>query len=245
MAMVSGSGLLGTWIIPSTTATAGTAFSRLVPAFAGKGGAFVQKVDGAEARQVPQAYTHCDQITYTDAGTSHNLALMRPLNWTWITTAVDPNSTAVILDTDPGAYSTAFRYALPGAVTKPAGVANNAIAGNDFVAFQLKDGTWHVSTVASVSSLTLTLTTATPNVTGGGADANTVLYFFGISTDSVPQTGAAHILLKGGAGSTRVNLLPSGHGSFSALNPGDPLLFYSANATGAGILDASGFYADR
>jgi hypothetical protein len=169
---------------------------------------------------------------------------MRPLNWCRIAEAVAANDTTIVIDADPGLYATKYRYPLPGGMTKPINTADNAIAASDYVAFQLLDGTWHISTVASVSSLTLTLDTATPNVTGGGAALDTVLYFFGVAANTNPQTGAAHLSIKSGAGTSRVVLIPEGSGSIPALNPGDPLILYSANATNAGVLTACGFYAD-
>lgn len=239
-------GANGRWMIPSTTATAGTAFTRLVAPYGGQSPS-VQKVDGNLLRaNLPPLYTVCDNVVYTDAGTAHSLVFMRPFNWTYITTAVAANATSVILGWDPGVYSTNYKYALPGAVLKPAAVADNAIASGDYVAFQLKDGTWHVSTInGAPSGLTITLTTATPNITGGGADANTILYFFGVVGDSNPRTGTTGPSLTSGAGTSRVTLLSPGQGGFGTLNIADPFLFYSANATNAGILNASGYYSNN
>lgn len=243
-----GTEIHGTWAVSGNTASAGTAFYRFVPPYAGgKGGPMTHKVDG-NGRMIPapRSITHVSSLIYAAGTTAHDVVIMRPLNWTYITEAVTANDTTVVLAADPGAYSTAYKYPLPNGTTKPANVANNAIAGSDYVAFQLRDGTWHVSAVTSVSSLTLTLTTATPNVTGGGCDANTVLYFFGVSTDSNPQTGLPHLYLTSTA-STRVSFF-SGQGpdSAAALNPGDPLIIYSANASNAGtLICASGYYADR
>ncbi len=204
-------------------------------------------MDGNGNKRDHKAYTHITQLIYTGGSTIHNVTVMRPLNWTYITTAVAHNSQTVVLAADPGIYSTNYKYPLPGGVTKPAVGADDGIAGSDYVAFQLKDGSWHVSAVTSVSSLTLTITTATPNVSGGGAAANTVLYFFGAAANVNPQTGAAHLYVNSIA-SARGSLISDGAGpaAITSLNPGDPLLIYSSNVTAAGFLNACcGIYADK
>lgn len=238
-------GVNGRWMIPSTTATAGTAFTRLVAPYAGSSPS-VQKVDGNLKRaNLPPVITVCDQVVYTDGGTAHSLLFMRPFNWTYLTADVAANGTVVPIAYDPGVYSTNYKYPLPGSILKPAAVADNAIAASDYVAFQLKDGNWHVSLITSVSSLNLTITTALPNITGGGAESGTILYFFGASGDSNPRTGTTAPALTSGAGTSRVQLLSPGQGGFATFNFGDPFLFYSANATAAGILNASGYYSNN
>jgi hypothetical protein len=249
-----GTEILGSWAVSSLTASADTAFARLIPPYAGgKGGPYLHKADGNGKRvePKPRGITTIASLIYAAGGTVHDVIVMRPLNWTYITEAVAANDTTVVVAKDPGTWATAgvFKYDLPGDASGiPSAIGNNTIAANDYVAFQLRDGTWHVSTVASVSSLTVTLNTATPNVTGGGCAIGTMFYYFGVAADTVPQTGAAHLSLKSVA-STRVDLLAvagGGAGVVPALNAGDPLIIYSANATAAGTLHlASGYYLDR
>ena len=181
---------------------------------------------------------------YTTAGTAHTITLMRPFNYARIAEAVTANDTTVVLDKDPGVYSTNFNYPSP-LSTGTAVTADNAIAGSDFVAFQLLDGTWHVTTVASVSSLTVTLTTGTPNITGGGAAINTPFYFFGITTNVSPVTGTAHSSTLTIASTNRINLADDDILGFMVSNfPGDPMILHSDNATAAGSFEGvSGHYA--
>lgn len=237
----------GGWAVPSNTQTAATVITRLIPPFrAGDGGPYLAKADGngRAIQPKPQAYTHVTSVIYADTGTAHNVTIMRPLNWTYLTAALAANGTALTLKDDPGLYSTNFRYPLPAGHTV-ASTANNAIGASDYVAFQLRDGTWYFGTITSGSGTTPVLATAVPNVTGGGADANTIVYFFGIATDVVPQTGLAHHYWTAGAGTTRVELMGQGGGTFTNLNRGDPMIVYSANATAAGVLaGCAGFYAD-
>lgn len=242
-----GATILGSWGVSGNTASSGTAFTRFVPPHngGGRGGPPIYKVNPVTGELVgPNAITYINSILFSCGSTAHDVVVMRPLNWTYITEAVTANDTTIVMAADPGAYSTAYKYPLSGGATKPACVANNTIAGSDYVAFQLRDGTWHFSLVTSVSSLTLTLTTATPNVTGGGCDKYTPLYFFGAAGDSNPQTGAAHLYFSATA-STRQSLLQDG-AFVGALNAGDPLILYCANATAAStLIGATGFYADR
>lgn len=239
-----------TWAVSGNTATADTAFYRLVEPYpgTGAGGRPLHRVDGNGKRvqPAPGAFTHVSSLIYTAGTTAHDVVVLRPLNWTYLTEAAGVNDTTVVIADDPGVYSTNYRYPLSGAVTKPTSVADNAIAANDYVAFQRLDGTWHVSTVASVSGLTVTLNTATPNVTGAGAAKYAMVYFFGVAADVNPQTGLAHLAFKSTA-STKVEFFAqNGSSSACGLNPYDPLIIYSGNATAAGTLNAaSGFYANR
>ena len=241
--------VFGTWAVPSNTANAGTAFDRLIPPYkSGGGGPYLAKVDGNGRlnQPAPAAFSHVSSLIYADTGTSHQVTVMRPLNWTYLTAALASAGTTLALAADPGLYSTAYKYPTPGGHLV-ASVANNAIAANDYVAFQLRDGSWHYSTVASGSGTAPVLTTAVPTVTGGGADAGTVVYFFGISTDKNPQTNLVHHYWLSLAGTARLEMLGQGSGgTFAALNRGDPMIIYSANATNAGtLISASGFYANR
>lgn len=234
---------LGAFCLGSKTASAGTAITHFVPPYRGDSGAPVmhKKVNGR--RPHLHGVAHLTDLVYAAGSTAHDVVLMRPLNYAYVNGAVAANSTSVVLADDPGVYSTNYKYPLPGGQSAPACTADNAIAGSDYVAVQLVDGTWHVTTVSSVSSLTLTLATATPNITGGGIADGAILYFFGVAANVDPATGLAHPVLTSTA-STRVNLLQdAGNSYFAALHAGDPLLIYSANASNAGVLSlVSGLY---
>lgn len=241
-----GAQIFGNWAVSSKTATAGTPFTQFIPPWRGVSGAPISyKLVSGKPNWV-KAKTHVSQIIYTDTGASHAVTVMRPLNWSVIKGAVAANSSTIVLADDPGAYSTTYKYDLPAAVNV-ANVANNGIAGSDYVAYQLVDGTWVLDKVSSVSGLTLTMTTATPNVTGGGIADGAILFFFGVAADIDPATGQAHVNFTSSAASARTSLLPdSALATVPALHAGDPLFIYSANATDAGTLNAAaGFYADR
>ncbi len=245
----AGCEVFGTFAVPANTQTAATVITRLIPPFAlGHGGAQVQKVDGNGDRIVPapRAYTHVTSLSYLDSGTAHQATILRPLNWTYLTAALAANGTALTLAADPGIYSTNYKYPLPNGVTKPASVADNGIGASDYVAFQLRDGSWYFGTITSGSGTAVVLASGVPNVTGGGADKNTVVYYFGVAADLNPQTLVAHHYFLSTAGSARIEFLSAGAGSVPSLNPGDPMIFYSANATNAGTLSSlSGIYANR
>lgn len=243
-----------TFFVTGATATAGTAFTAFIPPQTRTGGTapfLYQNLGGSAPSNVTWwggkvGRTHINNLGYVSGTTAHTLVVMRPLNWVRITTAVAANSQTVVLEEDPGIYSTNFNYPING-TQHPAAAADNGIAGSDYVAFQLVDGTWHFSAVTSVSTLTLTITTATPNVTGGGAAANTPLFFFGASTDTSPLTGRAHPAFNPpipASGELLTTFCSAADEALvSTIFPGDPMMLYSGNGTAAGRLThVSGFY---
>jgi hypothetical protein len=245
---------LDTFALGSTTQTAGTVITQLVHPWRGTPGntGIAYRLTGGSTGKATWmsnqgAHTHIDSLIYTAGSTAHDVVVMRPLNYAVVNGDVAANGTVVTLYTDPGLYQTAgnYKYPLPPDATVPSQAANNGIAANDYVCVQLRDNTWHLSKVTSVSGLAVTLTTAIPNVTGGGVKSGSILFYFGASTDTVPQSGAAHVAFTSVA-SARTDLLAGSRSgpSFKSFNPGDPLLVYSANASNAGILSSVlGHYA--
>lgn len=240
---------LGAWSFGRKTASAGTAFTQLIPPWCGPKGSppLMYSVDGAGKPnwlKGGSAVTVVNRLEYVVGATAHQLAILRPLNWAVVASDLAANGTALVLLTDPGAYSTAFKRPLPSGITKPASAANNAVAGSDYVCVQLKDGSWHLSVVTSVSSLTLTLTTAVPNVSGGGVTAGAICFFFGVVGDTDPATGAVQPNWTTSTSASQVFLNEGPAGIMSSVFPGDPLLFYSPNGTNAGELAlVAGHYA--
>lgn len=220
---------------------------QLIPPFRGAPGSgpFLYRATDASP-QFGEAVTHINTVGYTTLGTAHLIGIMRPFNWTYLTAAVAANGTAIFPKLDPGVYSTNYKYAIPGGIPVN-GVADNAIAASDYVAIQLVDGSFHVSTIASgtFAGANLVLTTGLPNITGGGAAAGAVMYFFGVIGDSNPQTGLVNPQTTIALSQTRdVTWSQATMGIVAALNPGDPLLFYTPNTTNNGTLEfISGFYA--
>jgi hypothetical protein len=115
-------------------------------------------------------------------------------------------------------------------------VADNTPAANDYVALQLDDGSWHFSIITGLSTLTITLTTATPNVTGGGAAAGNILFFFAAGADVDPATGQIDPAIIPPVSATTV--FDHEGGLVSSVHGGDPMLYVNANATAASTLAA-------
>ncbi len=235
----------------ATNAVGGTAFTKLIPPWVGPPGAAAM-IYGLNANNTPNwtgpsgGVTHITRALYTTPSTQHNVYLMRPLNWTTFSVAVAKNATAITLAADPGVYSTNYKYSLPAGQTGPC-VADNAIAANDYVAYQLADGTWVLDTIASgtFGGGNLVLTTGTPNVNGATIAASSPLFFFGIKTDTDPATGGAHWTTLTTASTNRQDIFQQDNtvGGFTALHPGDPIAFLSDNATAQGWLDLmAGYY---
>lgn len=227
------------------TQTAGTVITGIVrpyPGVAG-GGNFLQKPNKPN-KSFGRGVTHITTVLYTNGSTAHLVQICRPFNYTWLTTAIAANSGTAVLFDDPGKYSTNYKYFSP-LSTGSAQIADNLIAANHFVVIQLADGTWFLSKITSVSTLTLTLTTTLPNITGGGALVGAPVYFFGnLTTDKNPGDGNANPGTTF-TSATRGAWQETTCGIVSAFNPGDPLVVYSPNTTAAGTFDTvTGFYAD-
>lgn len=231
------------------TATAGTAITGLIPPWNGTPGAGNLNQRRGSPFTFGEAVTRINTVCYTTGGTAHTIGIMRPLNYAYFTKAFPKNTT--LLDTylsgDPGVYSTNYLY---NNGVAPAQVADAAISStNKYVAYQLQDGTWILDTIASGTyGSSLTLTTGTPNRATGQVLANTPFYYFGAIALSDPATGVVNpqtqIALSQTRDRTWADSGGQGFGIVSALNPGDPLMFYSPNGTNAGFLEfISGWYS--
>lgn len=250
------SSVVGYFAYGGATATGGTAFVQGIAPFQGIQGAgplLYQTVPGVGGLGRANWWgagnsskiTRINSVVYNTGGsTAQVLYFMSPFNFAYVTTDVAANTATFILDKDPGVYSTNFRYNLANKHA-PSSVANNAIAAADYVAYQLNDGTWVFDTVASGTFAALVLTTSTPNISGGGVSAGTAMFFFGIITDKNPNNGVVCPKFTVPASTVNVSYGNGLTGNWSALNPGDPMIVYSDNATNAGILqNVSGFYAN-
>lgn len=233
----------GTFSRGRKTATAGTAINLLIPPFRPTSGAPI----GSGAVTDPLLGTgiiHVTDFQYVVPTTAHQIAIMRPLNYTTFSAAAAAAQSVVNITADPGAYQTANRYLypLPNGVTSPT-TANNLIAASDIVVYQTAAGQWVIDTVASVSTLAITLTTALPT---GGVLKGGLFYFFGITTDIDPATNEAHQLLDilAAASNTAAYTLQSSNGLFSTHHQGDPLVLSSSNGTTAGFFElVAGYYS--
>ncbi len=244
----------GTFSLPSFTAAQGTVIVRGVPPWPGAPGAApmlyacpsvsgVPKFSGHNCNNNTGCFTHISQLIYTATTTAHTLMVMRPFNFTTVSSAAAVSQAVINITTDPGIYSTKYAYPTPGG-TPPSQVADNAIAAGDYCAYQLADGTWVFDTVSSVSTLAITMTTSVPAATSGtGVLAGSLFYFFGISTDSDPATGMVHWRTVTVA-ATRNTYGDSVVGLVAGLHKGDPLIVFSGNASNAGSVDSViGFYS--
>lgn len=227
-----------------------TIATTLIPPWSGSGDGPPLLYTPSSSKKFGPAYTHVTLVCYTNGDTAHALNIMRPKNYTWLTVAIAANGTGLTIYDDPGVYSTNYKYAT-NITTGTATVANNTIATNDWVALQLVDGTWHKSMIASgtFGGGNLVLTTAVPNVTGGGAAIGAPVYFFGAAADKDPATGLVDPGHTVAAVATSLAQYKgwsdtTGSGIAVALHRGDPMLFYDPNTTHLGTLEfISGFHA--
>lgn len=249
--------ILGTFNTPRLTAAGGTAFLGLIQPWRGPAGGapYLYKATSlTNANWLTQAphygLTKITSILCLAGSTAHTFYVVRPRNWTYFPSGLAKNTTAIPdsvttgIATDPGAYSTGYGYATCGS-NYPGPVANNTIAANDYVAFQLADGSWQLSKIASGTfGSSLTLSTGTPNRDGGAIPTGGVMFFFGAATGG--ETDPANGLSDAGFDtivSVRNDWQDSVAGLVTGLHPGDPLLIFNANGTAADTIIASGYYS--
>lgn len=249
----------GTFNNPRLTASANTVFRSLIRPFMGSSypPKLFQVDPTSTSTGAPKnnfttdsdAWTHVTDLWYTSLTTAHSLYLLRPLNYTWSTSAVPANTTtSLTVAFNPGAWDTAGIYKYGSATGGVPNYATNAAAANDILAYQLNDGTWQIDTIASTTSATVwVLGTGTPNVTGAGINAYTPIYWFGAVGDTDPATGQIQPLFDSIA-NTNVTFRSNsaGFGMWNALHRGDPLIFQSSNGTDAGLLEVlAGYYSTK
>jgi hypothetical protein len=249
-----------TFSVGTITQTAGTAIVALIPPWRGANGVCMPYT--CDARWKPNwvgpsggAFTHLSSLVYSSTGTAHKVGVLRPLNWTVVAAAAAAAQAVINIYDDPGIYSTNYKYPTVGGVvaapqygggtqggTPPSQVADHGIAGSDYAVYQVADGTWVLDTVASVSTLAITMTT---NVPTGGVLKGAPFFYFGTVSINDPGTGLAQWQTNTAVTASRAQLLNDVlAGSIQSNHPGDPMVFYSPNGSSAGALDEiAGFYA--
>jgi hypothetical protein len=204
--------LIRPWAFAELTQNAGTTIERVVP------GVY-------NLRPVVQKFS------YTAGATAHTLTAMLPLNKTRLSAAAAAAAASVILTNDPGDYTKTLNNTLRGYTPS---VANNLIATNDFVAIKKPDGLWSLhkitgATTNSDGTVTILLTVPT-----GGFLAGAEVHFFGITTDTNPNTGLAHQKFTLAAS---VETVQTGEELVTGAGLGDSIVIQSNNATNAGTLN--------
>lgn len=210
--------------------------------------------------------TKVQRAKVTCAGTAHTLTFLRPLGSKYsyrkaqelagypivsgpeggrianafVMAAVAAGGTSYVLSRDPGNYSANFTNDGRGGPL----AANNLIASGDLLAIETAapgvyflatvSGTPSTSTAAQTAGQCTVTATAAPT---GGVPVGASVFFFGITTDTDPRTGAAHpsYLL---TASVQNDVYNGESGVIcETLEPGEPILAYDNNATAAGSID--------
>lgn len=181
------------------------------------------------------AYTTLFELWMGSSATLQTVTIMRECGRTFFTADAAASQAVVNISADPGKYSTGYLASPPSGNTllgfaNAPRTANNLIAASDFVVYKCADGTYVVDTVASVSSLAITLTTNLPT---GGVKAGDPFWFYGITTDTNPYDARAHLLLKPTV-STQTkygNAQASLSGFLSSFVPNSPIILHLGNIT--------------
>jgi hypothetical protein len=179
-------------------------------------------------------WTRLTMVRYTCGTTAHTLTLMRPFNVVTFTALGASGQAVVNISADPGHYSLAGTIA----------TADNLIAGGDYVVYEVADGSYVVDTVASVSTLAITMTTNLPT---SGVAIGGRFWWFGLAADTNPNNNQANPIYNAVASSVLTlgrsdglcsipdnRLLNVGKGKYQ------PLILYDANATAAGTIESVG-----
>jgi len=241
----------GSFEVPGRpTATGGTPFTALIAPFQGTSPVIAPGSPTGTAG-VAKGFAHVTKVIYTTPADPHLIAFMRPLNRCKFAAAGAAGQKVVTLapynytpgvaqSGDPGIFSTNYGYgAIPNGTSS---VADHGIAAGDYCVYQNADGTWTVDTANSSyvagSGATGTVTMST-NLLTGGVVTNGLFYYYGLVTNLDPATGQLPPQTNIAASQTRDASWSDGIlGVVHGLHAGDPLLFYSNNATAAGFLEA-------
>jgi hypothetical protein len=150
---------------------------------------------------------------YLPAGTAHTLQFMYAEDFPTAAVGSSRNTTSA------GAAAAQKNVVC---TVAPCDTAGNVAAANDVVAYQCTDGTWEWNTVASLAGSTITMT----NNLVKAVAANAKIMIIGIAAD------LKSFNVKTVASTERVLT----EGQIMAKYFGEPLYFYSDNATATGFL---------
>ena len=205
----------------STTATAGTRFQRLIPP------------KGKNRR------TKITKLQYRSGSTAQTLTAMTPLAKTTAYATAAASATSLLLTRDPGSYAA---NAIADGLPVPS-VADNLIATNDWLVYQTADGNFYAVKITGASTSSGVVTCTVGALQAGGVKVGAPVWFFGIITDTNPQTGEAHPLFLPPTSATTAY----GDGASALVQTArenEPILLDSDNATAQSWLDyVSGVYS--
>lgn len=212
-------GLLDSFSIPRSTQTAGTVITALVP-----------------PRQ--RARTKISHLSYTSGGTQHTIQFLKELGRAKASAAAAGAATSLILDRDPGSYSTNPEFANRGVTPS---TSNNLIAASDYIVVQLNDGTFWLTTVsAAVTNADGTVTLTVSAIPAAGIARFATVWFLGAAGDTDPHTRAAFDQLKPTVSVT--TQYPNAAAAGGAIvaqsyHMNSPIVVYSDNPTAAGVIE--------
>lgn len=207
---------LGGFQFGGLTATAGTAITALVPPHS-------------------RGYSRITKALYRPGATGHALVFLKSFGSAELTAAVAASGTSITLDRDPGGTT-----GTPDEVAAPCG----AIANGDWLCIELDDGSYFLTTLSSLSTLTMTV-----NALPSAAAAGNKVWTFGVPGDHPvsSQTAQKPNPIKGFTITTTASVMnefsDTASGILQSLAPNMPLMVHSANGTNAGVLELlSGSY---
>ena len=141
---------------------------------------------------VAGCWTNLTYVAVTCGTTAHTLYVLRPQGFTFVNSAAAASQAVININEDPGKFSTYaanVAYLAANPLVLAVRLADNTLAANDYVCYQVADGTYVLDTVSSVTSLAVTMTN---NVPACGVLKGAPFWWFGIQTDTNPCDGNAH-----------------------------------------------------
>jgi hypothetical protein len=180
-------------------------------------------------------------IRYSNGGTTqgHTITFLKPVGSTTVTSATTAGQKVVPLVADPTA-------ALVGPNGTTSQVAASATSANDWLVFQLPDGTYYFDKANSTVTTTVTMTSNLPT---NGLAAGAKVWNMKIASFKDPWTGNAFESVSGAFETALSSTLPNviqdvDNGLTSSNRAGEPILVQSNNISVAGTIDwIAGIYA--
>lgn len=161
---------------------------------------------------VAGAYSHLIKFVNTAGATAHTQTFMRDASQTTLSSSAAASQAVVNVTA---------------ALTDGGG---NAIASGDYVALQLDNGNWHVTTFSSAATLAYTLGVNLP----AAAAAGNKIFCYGVIGDAFHDD---YDYALGAGATTTISAGDEGFSVVKGRSAGAPIVCYNANATNASTLD--------
>lgn len=166
------------------------------------------------------AFTRLCRILFRPGATAHTVTMLKALGQTTLAVAAAASATSITISADPGTGS-------------PSG----NLANSDWICVELDDGSFFLSAISSLSTLTMTV-----GALPAAAAAGNRVWTFGVPGDHASsQTTAKPNPITGSSFLSTASVMndwgDAGAGICQSLNQDEPMMVHSNNATNAGTIE--------